>query len=87
MQNTSGQALVVGLMIFMMVFVTAIILIQPIKELIIDARDTDQLDCGNTSISTGQKATCLIVDLFLPYFIGVVLAAGAGFVAWRLFRG
>ena len=87
MQNTSGQALVVGLMIFMMVFVTAIILIQPIKELIIDARDTDNLDCGNTSISTGQKATCLIVDLFLPYFIGVVLAAGAGFVAWRLFRG
>lgn len=85
LKNNNGQALLVGLMIFAMVFVTAIILIDPMKDIIVDARNADNLDCGNTSITTGQKATCLIVDLWLPYFIGVVLAAGASFVTWKLF--
>lgn len=85
--NNKGQVLVVGLMIWVMVFITAIILIEPMKELITDARSPTSMDCGNTSITFGTKATCLIVDLWLPYFIGVVLASGASFMAWRLVSG
>jgi hypothetical protein len=81
--NNKGQAMVLGLMLALFVFAFALICIQPLKELIVISRDSNHLDCSNTSISTGQSATCLIVDLYLPYFIGVILV-GAG--AWVLAR-
>ena len=31
-------------------------------------------------ISDGKKATCLIVDLILPYFIAVVIAIAGAFI-------
>ncbi|HDI03104.1 MAG TPA: hypothetical protein ENF67_01015 [Candidatus Pacearchaeota archaeon] len=61
-------------MIAVFVFIAAVVLLQPLKEMIIIARDANHLDCENQSISTGQKMTCIIVDLYLPYFIGAVLA-------------
>ena len=67
-----GQAALVGLMIGIMVFMLAMIFIDPIKDTITWTRAADRLDCSNSSISDGTKATCLIVDLILPYFIGVV---------------
>ena len=84
--NKKGQTLLVGMMVFIFVLMAALILITPLKEIIAEQRDATHLDCGNATISFGQKATCLVADLTLPYFIGVVVAAGAGFVAWKLFR-
>lgn len=81
--NNKGQAAMVGLMIGVMVFMVAMIFIAPLADVIDEARAADQLDCSNSTISDGQKATCLVVDLILPYFIAVVLAVGAGYISAR----
>jgi len=82
--NRRGQAMLVGVMIAIFVFVFAIICIPALKEVTNLARGTTSLDCTNSSISTGNKMTCLIVDLYLPYFVGALLA---GSVAYILVRG
>ena len=79
--NKKGQAIFVGIMIAIMVFITAIVLIEPLKEVITTGRSVGYLDCTNTSISVGTKATCILVDLWLFYFVGVVIAGGLSFVA------
>ena len=81
--NNKGQAAMVGLIIGVMVFMLAMLFIAPIADVIDESRAVDQLDCSNGSISDGQKATCLVVDLILPYFIAVVLAVGAGYISAR----
>jgi len=39
------------------------------------------LDCTNTSISTGTQITCLGLDMTLWYWIGAILVAGFG-ILW-----
>tara|TARA_Y100000310_G_scaffold319707_1_gene375306 strand:+ start:453 stop:716 length:264 start_codon:yes stop_codon:yes gene_type:complete len=75
-----GQTAMIGLMIGIMIFMVAMIFIAPLSDVVTEARDASQLDCANVSISDGKKATCLIVDLILPYFIAVVIAIAGAFI-------
>ena len=78
--NTKGQVLFVGLMIGIATFMLAMIFINPLADVITESRGVDQLDCGNSSISDGKKATCLMVDLMLPMFIATVIGLGGAFI-------
>ena len=78
--NTRGQILIFGIMMFMIAFIVVVILTGSIKEFVELARDSSHLDCGNATITTGTRMTCLIVDLYLPYFVAAVLAAGGTFL-------
>lgn len=69
-----------GIMMFLFVFVLAVVLTQPLKQFIDIQRDSDHLDCNNSSITLGQISTCLIVDLTLPMFIGTVIFSGIGVI-------
>lgn len=75
-----GLGIFAGAMTAIIVFIMAVQFITPIKDQIIDARDVSALDCTNTSISTGNKATCIVVDWALPYFIAMIIAVGAGLI-------
>ena len=79
MMHKKGQQVFVGVMVFIMLFIVAVTMTTPLKNQIATARDSGHLDCANTSISTGTKATCIVVDFTLFYFIGIVIAAGGGF--------
>lgn len=81
--NNRGQMALFGIMMFIFVFAFALICIPTLKDLISEARSPAGLDCANNSISTGTAATCLVVDLYLPYFIAAILMAGA---AWMFAR-
>ena len=83
MRRKQGQAALVGLMIGIFVFMLAMVFIDPIKDIITEARGTAQLDCSNSTISDGNKMTCLVVDLLLPYFIAVVIAIAGGWIGAR----
>lgn len=85
--NKSGQALFLAIMLSVFFFMVAFVFIAPLSDTIDEARDNSQLDCSNSSISDGKKATCLIVDIYLPYFIGVVLAVAAGLITARFIGG
>lgn len=85
--NKRGQAIFVKIMIAIMVFITAIVLITPLKEVITTGRDVDHLDCVNESISVGNRATCILVDLWLFYFVGVCIAGGLAFITVKKIKG
>ena len=45
-------------------------------------RNSDNLDCSNSSISDFNKGTCLILDMTSFYFVGtIILLAGGAMVA------
>lgn len=78
--NKKSQTVFVGVMIAIMVFITAIVLINPLKDVITTGRNVDNLDCGNESITVGTRATCILVDLWLFYFVGTTIAGGIAFI-------
>ena len=81
-KNKRGQVALVGLMIGIMVFMLAMIFIDPIKDTITEVRAADQLNCSG-DISDGSKMTCLVVDLILPYFIVIIIAIGGAYIGAR----
>ncbi len=82
--NKRGQAIFAGIMIFITVFIVIVQLITPIKDQITSARNPAGLDCENVSITTMTKATCIVVDTTLFYFVGMALAGGAAFLTGRI---
>lgn len=87
MKNKKSQTALVGLMIGIFIFMMAMVFIDPLSDVITEARDNSQLDCSNSSISDGKKMTCLMVDLILPYFIGVILAVAGGWIGAKIIVG
>jgi len=81
--NRRGQAVVVGFMIAVFLFICAVAFIQPIKEFVEIARDYDHLGCAYDNLTTGVRATCIITDAFLPYFFGIVCAVGLAYLGGR----
>ena len=81
--NKKGQVFFLTLMIAIVFIISALAFAPAIKQFNDDARNstTDErvgLDCSNSSISTFDKANCIAVDMFNPYFIGfLVFFAGA----------
>jgi len=82
--NKKGQTAMLGLMIGVFIFMLAMVFIDPLSDVITESRATAELDCSNSSISDGKKLTCLMVDLILPYFIGVVIAIAGGYMGARI---
>lgn len=84
--NKKGQWVFAGIGIFFVVFAVAVALIEPLKDMIIWARDADHLDCTNTTITTGQSGTCIVVDIILPYFFISAVAAGLSYIGYKGYR-
>jgi len=78
--NNKGQVFLVGLMLGIIVFLMAMVFITPLSEVITEQRNATNLDCANPAISDGAKMTCLLVDITLPAFIGVVIGLAGAYV-------
>jgi len=70
----SGSRTFQGIITTIVIFVVTVVLITPLKNFIVYFRDASHLDCTNASISTAAKMTCLVVDVWLFYFIVIVIA-------------
>jgi len=81
--NKKGQAIFVKIMICVLFFIVAVILIPPINEGVIDNMNSTALNCSDTSISVETNATCVVMDMFLFYFISVCIAIGIAFVSGK----
>ncbi len=78
-----------GIMISVMIWIGFTQLLGPVSDQTAEARSVSQLDCGNTSISIGVKATCVIVDWTLFGWAGAIIAtiiftAGGGLIDSQL---
>lgn len=79
-----GQRLFVGIMMFVVAVIVIVQLISPIKDQITTSRDNSNLDCDNSSITTMNKATCVVMDTTLFYFVGMALAAAGAFLGGKM---
>ena len=87
--NKKGSVIIYGLMVALVLIVLALALAPSVSEQISTARNSSSgdiigLDCGNDSISTFDKATCLTTDISLPYFIGGLIFIAGGFLTARM---
>lgn len=81
--NKKAQAALVNMMVAIVVIIFAFQFINPLKTEVIDARNATNLDCTNTTITTGQKLSCIAVDLYLPLFIILCLAGAGGYLVGK----
>jgi len=76
--NNRGQVIFFTLMIGLTVLILALALAFPVKQASDEATNYSNnatgtqttLDCNNDSISDYDKATCIVADLSMFYFIG-----------------
>ncbi len=91
--NRIGQLFFFTLMLAVVVIILMLALAPIVLEFTSDARNatingqTTGLDCGNSSISDFDNAACIVTDLTLPYFIGILLAIGGAMIGARLIIG
>jgi len=76
----SGKRSFTGVITAIMVFIVVSVLITPLKTLMVLARDSSHLDCTNAAITVGGKLACIIVDIWLFYFVVTCIAAAVTFI-------
>lgn len=86
--NKKAQAglsmLGISIMISIFLFMIGITQINFIKDIVTSTRGASQLNCAVDTISDGNKLTCLLVDLVIPYFIITVISAAGGLITARI---
>ena len=86
-----GQVFIVsfifGLMLGIIGFMCAMIFIDPLTDVITEARSDGQLNCTSSEITDGQQATCLLVDIILPLFIGAVCWIAGSYMGAKFLGG
>ena len=92
MWNTKGQAFLIALMIGVVFVIAALAFAPALKTNIDSARNVSSdtsvgLDCSNSSITNFDKASCVIVDLYNPYFIGFLVFIGIAIISAKLLIG
>lgn len=70
--NTKGTVLIYALMLGVVCFVLGMALANPMRETIQEARDTDELNCSNPSITQTDEAVCTSLDIMTPTFTGII---------------
>jgi len=88
--NKKGQVFFLTIMLAITIIILALALAPVLKENSDIARnvttgDTIGLDCSNSSISTFDKANCMAVDMFNPYFIGFLILLAGGLIASKIY--
>jgi hypothetical protein len=88
--NNRGQTIFFSLMIGIVLFFLGINLAHPLSDVIKDARTQTNSSAGvevalncSTATEYQDKANCVIVDLFLPLFIGTLFGL-AGFILTQI---
>lgn len=79
--NKKGS-LYMGAVFAFFFFLIGMLMLPFIKDMVTDAR-TD-ISCSSSSISDGNKLTCLFSDILVPYFILAILTLAGGFIGNEL---
>jgi hypothetical protein len=83
--NKQGQVFIYTFMVGLVIIILGLAFAPGLKNQVDEMRNSDNLDCGNTSISDFDKGTCVATDGLM--FIGVmgVLALAFAVIAARKF--
>ena len=72
--NKKGQMILLKIMLAAIIFIMVVQFIPILTDETITLRNPTNLDCDNSSISTGNQITCIVGDWFTPYYFGVAIA-------------
>ena len=84
-KKAGGGMIFFGMMIGVMIWIAFTQLLGPVTDATGEARSVSQLDCDNSSISTGTQATCIITDWMLFGWAGAVIASIIGAAGGGIF--
>ncbi len=88
--NNRGQVFLFLIMLAMVIVILSLALSPTIKEFSDSSRNTtigadaQGLDCDNSSISDFDKSTCIVVDLYNPYWVGFLLGLAGLVIAAKV---
>ena len=89
--NKSGQVMIYGVMLGLVVIILAMALAPSIKQNNDNIRNTtydsgvsNGLDCSNTAISNFDKATCIAADMNLFIFVGGIILVGIAVITAKI---
>jgi len=84
MKNKKGQTMGIAIMVAIMIAIVGLMSINYLKDEVSRARNSDNLDCADNTISDGNKLTCLVVDTTIPYIIVLIFSVVGGLITARL---
>lgn len=76
----TGRKNITGIIAAVFIFIIVTVLIVPLKSLVIMFRNSSHLNCAATDISVAIKLTCIFVDLWLFYFVVIVIASAITYI-------
>jgi len=82
--NKKGQTVLVGIAITVVVIIALFQMIPILNDELVDIRS--DLSCGTDGLTTGQIATCIILDTTLWYFAAIALAAAIGAIGGKFLK-
>jgi len=86
--NNRGQILIT-IISGIMIFIAGMVFLNFLQPEVNTMMSESGLNCGNSSsdpnlsISDGAKATCLIGEIVVPYFIIIVISVAGGVIVSR----
>lgn len=80
MAYIAGKKHLSGVITAIVVFVVTSILIEPLKDFIVYARDASHLNCVDATISVASRLSCLVIDLWLFWFVLTAISAAITFI-------
>lgn len=92
MVGKKGQVFFLTMMIAVVFILFALAVAPAIKQFSDTAMNSTSatqvgLDCNNETISDFDKANCVAVDLYNPYFVGFLVFAAGIIIAIRVIGG
>ena len=75
--NKKG-AIFIGVIIGLIIYMSGVLFIPFLTDSVDETRAA--LDCTNTAISSGNKMTCLEIDLVIPYVIWLFISLALGII-------
>ena len=85
-QAGMGIWVIFGMMIGLMAWIAFTQMIVPLNDETQNARAVTGLDCDNSSISTGTKGTCVIVDFMGFGYSGAVIVVILGGIVGAIIK-
>lgn len=85
--NNKGQVFFLTFMIGLVILLLALALAPGLRNQIDETRSSTGMDCGNSSISTFNKATCFVVDVNMFYFIGGLIFIAGSVIGAKVMLG
>lgn len=94
--DKKASVMIYAMMVGIVIIILALALAPAVRDITYEARNATTivngvekggLDCSNSSISNYDKATCVVVDMNLFYFIGTLILIGGLIVTARVMFG